>query len=312
MKWRFAAPRQGGFTVKTMLFLYNPTSGKGIIAARLADVLEIFTRRGYLVTVYPTQCKGDATQIAQKLGASYDRVVCCGGDGTLSETVRGMMALEHPSPLGFLPVGSTNDCAATLHIPNDIDEAACVCAEGTPRPIDVGFLCGKSFVYVAAFGALTHVAYETPQDLKNTFGFFAYIMAGIAAIPAIVPYHLSIEHDGGVLEDDFYFGMVCNTVSVAGMKMIPAQEVALDDGAFEAVFVRRSVSVADMSAVLGAIFWQARPTNKSDAIVTMHTSHLRVTSDRPVHWTLDGEHGGSWKVSELENRNRALEMVQGE
>lgn len=299
--------------MKTMLFLYNPTSGKGSIRTKLYGVLDIFTKQGYLVTARPTQSHGEATYLAAELGGKYDRIVCCGGDGTLSETVRGMMELEYPPPLGFLPVGSTNDCAANLRLPTDVKEAARVCAQGVASPVDIGFLGDKSFVYVAAFGALTEVAYDTPQDLKNTFGYLAYIMAGLAAIPSITPYHLRIEHDNGVLEDDFYFGMVCNTLSVAGMKIFPTEAVALDDGKFEAVFVRRSVNMADVSAALGAILRQEPvPRKKNSAIVTMYASRLRITSDRPVEWTLDGEYGGGYLLSEVDNRKQALVLIQGE
>lgn len=72
---------------------------------------------------------------------------------------------------------------------------------------------------MAAFGAFTHVAYATPQDLKNTFGHLAYVVEGIASLPTISPYHLKVEYDGQVLEDDFYFGMVRNALSIGGIKL---------------------------------------------------------------------------------------------
>lgn len=92
-----------------MLFLYNPTAGKGRVTADLAAVLDVFTKAGYLTTVYPTQGKADATRIAAELGGQFDRVVCSGGDGTLSETVSGLMQLDHPPVRVTSPSGSTND-----------------------------------------------------------------------------------------------------------------------------------------------------------------------------------------------------------
>ena len=89
--------------MKTMLFLYNPTAGKGRVTADLAAVLDVFTKAGYLTTVYPTQGKADATRIAAELGGQFDRVVCSGGDGTLSETVSGLMQLDHPPVLVTSP-----------------------------------------------------------------------------------------------------------------------------------------------------------------------------------------------------------------
>ena len=110
--------------MKRMLFLYNPTAGKGAAAAHLSGVVDQFTKDGWLTTVYPTQGKKDATRVARELGSYYDRVVCCGGDGTLSETAAGLLELSRPPLLGYIPSGSTNDCGATLRIPRGYKKAA--------------------------------------------------------------------------------------------------------------------------------------------------------------------------------------------
>ena len=89
--------------MKRMLFLYNPTAGKGAAAAHLSGIVDQFTKAGWLTTVYPTQGKKDATRVARELGSYYDRVVCCGGDGTLSETAAGLLELSRPPLLGYIP-----------------------------------------------------------------------------------------------------------------------------------------------------------------------------------------------------------------
>ena len=100
-----------------LLFIYNPTSGTGQVKSALASVLDVFTKSGWIVTSYPTQCAGDGTRAVRELGAQFDRIVCAGGDGTLSEVAAGLMELDSPPPLGYVPYGSTNDGAATLHMP---------------------------------------------------------------------------------------------------------------------------------------------------------------------------------------------------
>ena len=194
--------------MEQLLLIYNPTSGTGRAATRLSEIVDVCTKAGWLVTAYPTQLKGDATRIARELGGQYGRVICMGGDGTLSEVAAGLMELEGPPPLGYIPFGSTNDCATTLRLPRSHRQAARVAAAtGVPVPADMGLLNGHPFVYVAAFGAFTKVAYDTPQDLKHSLGHLAYILEGIASLPTISPYHLRVEYDGQVLEDDFFFGM---------------------------------------------------------------------------------------------------------
>ena len=296
--------------MKKLLFIYNPTSGKGRVSDGLATILNTFARTGWLTTVYPTQGKGDAARAARELAPQFDRVICAGGDGTLSETVTGLMSLPHPPLLGYIPFGSTNDCAVNLNLPKVPTQAALIAAaDGVPRQSDIGKLNGQPFIYVAAFGAFTQVAYGTPQDLKNTFGHLAYVMEGISSLPAITPYHIKVEYDGKVLEDDFYFGMVSNSFSIGGIKLPSKEAVELDDGLFEVDLIKKPVSLADVANGFQNLIRQ----NPSGSGVRVHfkASHLTFTCDRPLPWTIDGEFGGEAAVNTVENCPRALTIIRG-
>ena len=294
-----------------LLFIYNPTSGTGQIKGSLSAVLDVFTKAGWLTTSYPTQCPGDAARSARELGGQFDRVVCAGGDGTLSEVASGLMELDSPPPLGYIPFGSTNDCAATLKLPKKPREAAVVAGgTGVPFPMDIGLLNDRPFVYVAAFGAFTKVAYDTPQELKNTFGHLAYIFAGIASLPTIAPYHMKVEYDGQVLEDDFYFGMVSNSQSIGGIKPPKVDRVVLDDGLFEVTLVKKPLSLADLTDGLQALV-SLSPAERSGALVQLQARQLTFICEQPVPWTVDGEFGGSQTVNRVENCQKALNIIRG-
>ena len=294
-----------------LLFIFNPTSGTGQVKAALAPVLDVFTKAGWITTSYPTQCKGDATRVARELSPQFDRVICAGGDGTLSEVVSGLTEVKDPPPLGYIPFGSTNDCATTLHLPRKPREAALVAAgTGVPVPIDIGRLNGKPFIYVAAFGAFTKVAYDTPQELKNTFGHLAYIFAGIASLPTIAPYRMKVAYDGKTLEDEFYFGMVSNSQSIGGIRPPTANRVVLDDGLFEVLLVKKPLNLADFTDGVQAL---ANPSaERSGALVQFQASQLTFTCEQPIPWTVDGEFGGSQTVSRAENCQKALNIIRGE
>ena len=295
-----------------LLFIYNPTSGTGQVKAALAPVLDVFAKAGWLTTAYPTQCRGDAARVVRELGPRFDRVVCAGGDGTLSEAAAGLLELDCPPPLGYIPFGSTNDCATTLRLPRKPREAALVAAgTGVPMPMDIGLLQDRPFVYVAAFGAFTKVAYDTPQELKNTFGHLAYIFAGIASLPTIAPYHMTVEFDGQTLEDDFYFGMVSNSQSIGGLKPPKAERVVLDDGLFEVTLVRKPLKLADLTDGLQALI-NLSQNDRSGALVQFQARSLTFASDQSIPWTVDGEFGGSRPVNRVENRQKALKIIRGE
>ena len=112
--------------MKRLLYIYNPAAGRKTAKNNLSGALEVFARQGYEITVHPTQERGDATATVIRQGAQYDRVVCCGGDGTLNETVQGLLTLpaEQRPVLGYIPAGTTNDFSRTLELPKTVEELA--------------------------------------------------------------------------------------------------------------------------------------------------------------------------------------------
>ena len=295
--------------MRRMLFLYNLHAGKGQARAHLAAMLEQFTRAGWLVTARPTQGKGDAGEIAAELGGEFDRIVCCGGDGTLHEVVCGLMDRSARPEVGYVPAGSTNDFAKNLSLPRSFTQMAAAAAAGVPRKCDIGRFNDTHFIYVAAFGAFTDVAYGTSQQFKILFGHLAYVVEGVARLPGLKSYSLTVEHDGGTLEGDFLYGMVSNTVSVGGFKAVTGYEVALDDGLFEVLLIRTPTKPAQVQSILRVLLQQG--SDESGQVVSFRTARLRCTCPEPMPWTLDGEFGGAPQVVEIENCPSALSIVYG-
>ena len=295
--------------MKRLLFIYNPQAGKGVIKPHLANVVDIFTKAGYLVTVWPTQGKADAAHVTARQGWWYDRVVCCGGDGTLSETVSGLLTLDAPPVLGYVPAGTTNDFAKNLGLPRGVEKAAATAMEGTPRPCDMGRFNDRTFVYVAAFGIFTDVSYGTPQQFKNAFGHLAYVLEGAARLPNLHSYHLTVESDAGREEGDFIYGMVSNTVSVGGFQS-RGHNVSLDDGLFEVVLIRFPQNPAQFQSILTYLM-QGGTGDAGGMVTQLRTANLRVTSQAPLPWTLDGEYGGDPTDTHIQVVKQAVSIVYG-
>ncbi len=297
--------------MEKLLFIYNPHAGRGQVRGKLAGVLNAFTRAGCLCTAYPTQSPGDAARAARELGPQFDRIACCGGDGTLHEVISGLMELPQGSrpPVGYLPAGTTNDYARNLKLPKGMEEMATLAASGEPRPVDIGRLGEEWFIYVAAFGAFTDVAYNTPQQFKNTFGHLAYVLKGASELGSLKSYQLKVEHDGGTLEGEYLYGMVSNTISVGGILGLPSDEVSLDDGLLELVLVEKPKTVAQLNAVILALAKQEYDTESG--VVGLHSSHFRITCAEKVPFTLDGEFGGEHTGAELAAVNTPVRIVYG-
>lgn len=290
-----------------MLFVFNPRSGREQIRGSLMEILDIFTKAEYEVTVHVTQKQKDAMEVVSRLGDQAEIVVCSGGDGTLNETVSGLMSLKNMPLLGYIPAGSTNDFASSLEIPRKMPLAAWDIVEGIPYFIDVGTFCrDRYFMYIAAFGAFTQVAYQTSQDKKNLLGHQAYMIEGVKSLMGLKPYHMRAEWEDHVLEGDFVFGMVTNTVSVGGFKGLVNQSVFLNDGLFEVLLVRMPRTPVDLSNIISYLFLKEEP---NEYVHRFRTSAIRLTSERPVDWVLDGEFGGARTEVEIRNLRERIPIL---
>ena len=292
---------------KKLMFIYNPKSGKGLIRNYIYEIVDLFTKYGYEVSVYPTQRQEDAMQRVPEIAPLYDLLVASGGDGTLDECVTGMMRSEVKIPIGYIPAGSTNDFAQSIHIPKNMMRAAEIAMTGKQFPCDVGVFNRDYFIYVAAFGLFSDVSYQTNQNMKNVLGHVAYLLEGAKRLYDIPSYPLKVKVNGETIEDEFVYGMITNSISVGGMKNMVGKDVRLDDGLFEVTLIRMPQNPIQLNDILATLLMPF--DKKSRFIYTYKTDHIEITSDDYVPWTLDGEFGGNHKNVVIENRHRAVTFI---
>lgn len=292
-------------SVGKLLFVFNPHSGKAQIKNSLLQIVDIFVKAGYEVTVHPTQAQRDAYNTVKNKASQYDLVVCSGGDGTLNETVCGLMACGTPVKLGYIPAGTTNDFASNLGISKNMVEAARAIVNGAEFRCDIGSFNDAYFTYISAFGAFTEVAYQTPQPVKNMLGHLAYVLEGIKHLASIKTYALTVEHDGEILEGEFVFGMVSNSMSVGGFKSMGEAGILLDDGLFEVALVRMPKNPIDLQQTINDLL---KFQVDSDYISFFKTASVRIRCNEPLAWTLDGEFGGQVNDVLIENHSKALSI----
>ncbi|HJC46683.1 MAG TPA: YegS/Rv2252/BmrU family lipid kinase [Candidatus Lachnoclostridium pullistercoris] len=295
--------------MKRLLFVINPCSGKGKIRNRLLDILDIFVKKGYRVETYVTQRPLDAKEKVISRGKSADLIVCSGGDGTLNEVVSGVMELKRMPVLGYIPAGSTNDYAASLGLPRQMMKAAQAAVGREIRSVDVGkFGSDRYFVYVAAFGAFTEVSYLTPQDKKNVLGHQAYILEAVKSLTDIRGRKMKVSWEEGELEGEFLFGMITNTISVGGFKGLVSRDVALDDGYFEAMFIRMPKNPLDLSGIVSYLFLKEE---ENELVYRFKTKRIKVVSEEDTDWVLDGEFGGTKREVEIVNLEKQIHIARG-
>ena len=292
--------------MRKLLLIINPVAGRNQAQADLFKMVRVFAEHDCEVTVYPTRGPQDCTRKVLADAGRFDLVVCCGGDGTLNEMVSGMMQREEPVPMGYIPLGSTNDFAASLHLPSHVEEAALRCVEGTAFHMDVGSLNDRYFNYIAAFGAFTEASYATPQQIKNALGHLAYILEGVKSLGRLQPIHVRITADGESFEEDYLFGAVTNTVSLGGVLRLDPSRVLLDDGMYDLLLVKNPQNPAEAQAMLSALMLQ----NYDGPLVRMlRASDILFESNHEISWTIDGEFGGSFSTTHILNNKNAVTLM---
>ncbi len=292
---------------KKLLMIVNPKAGRHKARGPLFDAAAVLSQGGYLLSIHNTTAQpSDAAAAAEAAGGVYDAVAAVGGDGTLNEVVNGLMRLEHPPLLGYLPQGSTNDFASSLRLPGKPAEAAAAMLSGTPRRLDVGCWNDRYFVYVASFGAFTRSSYTASQAAKNALGHFAYILEGIKDLNSLRPYRVRLTADGEVLDGEYLFGAVCNSTSIGGLMKLEEERVVLDDGKFELLLIPNPRTPADLQNLAVALLNQQYD---SEGLVFRHAASIHLETEEKLPWSLDGEYAPSLPAVDIENRCRALEML---
>lgn len=292
--------------LKRMMLIINPVSGKRTSLRFLPDIIGIFNNGGYAVSVFPTGKRGDATDLAEQYSADFDIVVCIGGDGTLNETITGLVRSKSGKPLGYIPSGSTNDFAACHGIPSDMLRAAMNIVSGSAEKIDIGQFQSRYFCYVAAFGAFSWLSYTTPQNLKNVLGHSAYIIDAVKDLPKVKSHRLKLTSADSVCEGDFIFGAICNSTSVAGTLTLPESIVDTGDGIFEVLLVRKPKTIIDFQGIVADILTH---DYSSPFLEFIRGSSFTIEASPRLDWSLDGERGEGSADITVKNLKRELTLI---
>ena len=288
--------------------IVNPVAGGGRGLDHFPQISKHLRDERILCEPVFTEHKFHATELTvTAVREGYRRIIVVGGDGTLNETLSGLMQLEQRPLLGYLPCGSTNDFAMSLHLHTMLPAAAEAAATGTPCPLDVGRHNDRYFAYVASFGAFTRSSYSATQAAKNALGHFAYILEGLGDLDSLRPYRCAVDADGERFEGEFIFGAVCNSTSLGGLVKLDPSRVRMDDGKFELLLLRMPKTALDLQNLITAM---TRMQYDYPGVILRHVRRVTLTTEENLPWSLDGEYCPSAPRVEIENLPAAIQLVR--
>lgn len=271
---------------KRLLLILNPCSGKKKGLQKLADILSMFYEADYQIQLHLTEKRLDATEFVKIYGPNCDLLVCIGGDGTFNEVVEGMMEAGLSVPIGYIPMGSTNDFASSLKLPKFWKKAVKTILQGEPHCLDLCKFNERYFSYVASCGAFAKTSYSTPQQMKNALGHLAYLMEGIKDIPSIRPLHLRIRVNEQQIEGDYIFAACSNSTSVGGILKLDPHIVDMNDGKMELMLIPAPQNAVQFGKMLNCL--QSKKY-VSPYVTFLSASQVHIETDASFDWSLDGE-----------------------
>ena len=162
-----------------ILLIANPKAGRGKIVKEMDTIQENLQKLSYQVNVQYTDLQKDATQIIKSENEPYDKLLVCGGDGTLNQVIQGLCERNKQVPVGYITVGTTNDFARSLGVSKKQYDISKNINEYEEKQVDVGKFNERFFNYVASIGVFSKTSYCTSTKAKNRFGRLAYLFLGV-------------------------------------------------------------------------------------------------------------------------------------
>jgi diacylglycerol kinase (ATP) len=275
------------------LIVLNPTAG-ALDPGRLRRMLGgAFAHRQLPFDLVQTERAKHAEEIARE-GAElgYRAVVAVGGDGTLAEVVTGLAGSD--VPLGIIPQGTANQVALNLGISDNVERAVDIIAGGHTQPMDLGRLDdGSYFALIAGAGWDARVMALATREMKDRWGFGAYLYAGIRESLAPPSARYRITADGETIEVEASTVLVANVGEIltglipVGVKLGP--KISVRDGLLD-VCIFAAKSIPDIAAVLWRV--ASRQFAGDERMLYLQAKEVTIEADPPVVTQVDGDPHG--------------------
>lgn len=285
------------------ILIANPLAGGGR-GRRMAEQATLALQNaGQVVELRYTREKGHGTELAhQAVAEGVERLVVCGGDGSISEVLPALA--DSATTLGLLPFGTANDLARALAIPRKIDPAVSNLLTGQVRCIDLGRVGDRFFATVAAFGFDAEISERMANGQVPLSGTAGYLIETLRHLTRYQPPRVRLRGDFGEIEQEVLQVSTANTRSYGGgMLIAPGAEPA--DGLFDVVIID-DVPRLTILSMLPLLFFGKHIAHP--AVRVERTSRLEIHTDTPRVMHADGEYLGETPLT-LEIYPEALQVV---
>ena len=268
-------------------FIYNPYSGENTIVSDLDKVIMVHQKYDHVIVPHRICYENPISNALFDVDKSYRYVLIAGGDGTVDSVVNEMKKRKIDLPVAILPVGTANDFAKYIGMPQDVEEACNQILKSDVKKLDIGKINDKYFLNVASTGLFTDISQKTDGNLKNTIGKLAYYVKGIEQLPNFRKLKIKVSSDKVSFDGDMYLMLVFNGQTAGNLKL--AYKAKVDDGLLDVIIIKAGI----MKNILNIFIKMLRNEHLEDVegIVYFKTNRLEIECFEDIVTDIDGERG---------------------
>ncbi|MGM9970822.1 MAG: diacylglycerol/lipid kinase family protein [Anaeroplasmataceae bacterium] len=288
-----------------VLVCYNPYSSTQKIGKNKELVKKRLSKKFDTVDFYESESPRSITKKIIEDGDKYDTILTSGGDGTLNETVTGVIEGGIKTPIAYIPSGTVNDVKSILHLTKRIKKGIDIAIDGIPAQIDICKLQDRYFVYVCAAGKFTSVSYDIDYKLKKRWGRFAYFIRGAQELPKEAGIRVKITTPNEVTYSDCYVFFGFNSQRFGGFKFYRKNKPLLDDGLMDFTFIEKT-KFGSFSRLSKFVLFGDKAKN---GVRTFTCNKISLETHKDVSYNVDGELAYTGKTCEIEVLHKAVSII---
>ena len=286
------------------LVCYNPKSGKQKLGKNI-DYIKKSLDGMYEIDVYETTGEKSLIYYLEEHAKEYDLLIVSGGDGTLNETVTGVMRGKANPKIAYVPGGTCNDVGSMLKLSKNIKSTIKLILKDQYEEMDICQVEDKYFVYVLGAGQFIDISYATPHKYKRKFGKLAYYLYALKELTMDQKLKCKIEFDGKEVEGDYYVVLALNSNHLSGFSIWRKNSIKLNDGLFDLTLIHKEKKMTFLRLADFVLFGDYASRY---GIETYQVSKVKITSEEEAPFNIDGEFGFKTKQCEVEVIPKAIKM----
>lgn len=274
-------------------FIYNPYAGENAIVSNIDKVIMIHQQYNYEVVPFRIGQGHEVEEAFWDIDENYKYILSAGGDGTVDNVVNCMKKLNIDIPIAILPVGTANDFAKFIGMPQKVGRACKQILESTPKNVDIGKVNDKYFINVASTGLFTDVSQKTDINLKNTIGKLAYYIKGLEQLPNLRKLKVKVRSENAVFDGDMYLILVFNGKTAGNLNI--AYKAEVDDGLLDVIIVKASMMKDFITLFIKMI--RGDHLENTAGLIYFKARKVEIESDEDIVTDIDGERGPDFPLS---------------